>query len=346
MQNRKRLTDGIVNTVEKNWLSPAAIRARLEQFTPSAIVINLARDPERVGLLAGPLRDVLARVAALLDDPEVVAFAERSLAERLRELPLGATAGRWLSRAAESPEMGEVLRSLALSLVRLAQREKTTDEFHEWLLRAAETIRENHAMMAFFLRRKSVQRAIVERVDRLRVLRAPGGGGECGASPPALRHRRHPWLRDAPRSGRPRGERADRELAWRARREPRERPGDARDARRLPPADRGRPREPRKRARAARRAADPRADPELLAEPAWRERFDRWVRDLAADLAARHHHEIGRTVRENLEKLDDDALVDQIESKVGADLQYIRLNGAVVGGLIGVGIAAVRIWLG
>jgi hypothetical protein len=38
------------------------------------------------------------------------------------------------------------------------------------------------------------------------------------------------------------------------------------------------------------------------------------------------------TVRENLEALETDALVAQIEDRVGADLQFIRLNGAVVGG--------------
>ena len=346
VKNRKRLTDGIVNTVEKHWLSPAAIRARLEQFTPSEIVINLVRDPERVGLVAGPLRDVLARVAAMLDDPEVVAFAERSLAERLRELPLGAAAGRWLSRAAESPEMGEVLRSLALSLVRLAQREKTTDEFHVWLLRAAESIRENHAMVSFFLRRKSVQRAIVGAsigyvsselqaaaddpehplrrfvIDGIRgyAMRLEAGDREASAQIESIRAALVESLESGP---------AMRAMLGGFRRQIEDDLANRESA----------------LAQLVERQIRERI-PELLAEPAWRERFDRWVRELAADLAERHHHEIGRTVRENLEKLDDVALVDQIESKVGADLQYIRLNGAVVGGLIGVGIAAVRIWLG
>jgi uncharacterized membrane-anchored protein YjiN (DUF445 family) len=37
-----------------------------------------------------------------------------------------------------------------------------------------------------------------------------------------------------------------------------------------------------------------------------------------------------------LEALDADTLVAQIEDRVGGDLQFIRLNGALVGGLIGV----------
>ena len=67
------------------------------------------------------------------------------------------------------------------------------------------------------------------------------------------------------------------------------------------------------------------------------------MRQTADDLLQRHHHQIGVTVRENLEALETNALVAQIEDRVGADLQFIRLNGAVVGGLIGILLAALRL---
>ena len=44
-------------------------------------------------------------------------------------------------------------------------------------------------------------------------------------------------------------------------------------------------------------------------------------------------------VRQNLVNLDPSVFVGQIEDRVSGDLQFIRLNGAVVGGLVGVGIA-------
>jgi uncharacterized membrane-anchored protein YjiN (DUF445 family) len=43
-------------------------------------------------------------------------------------------------------------------------------------------------------------------------------------------------------------------------------------------------------------------------------------------------------VQRNLEKLDDEQLVRQIEEKAGDDLQFIRVNGAIVGGLVGAAI--------
>ena len=68
------------------------------------------------------------------------------------------------------------------------------------------------------------------------------------------------------------------------------------------------------------------------------------MRRTADELLRRYHHEIGRTVREHLEALETGRLVAQIEERVGADLQFIRLNGAVVGGLVGVVLALAR-WL-
>src|SRR5262249_11260522 len=70
-----------------------------------------------------------------------------------------------------------------------------------------------------------------------------------------------------------------------------------------------------------------------------RQAFDHWVRTMSQDLLRRHHHEIGRTERDYLEGLRPDELVDRIEARVGSDLQFIRLNGAVVGGLIGILLA-------
>jgi uncharacterized membrane-anchored protein YjiN (DUF445 family) len=81
---------------------------------------------------------------------------------------------------------------------------------------------------------------------------------------------------------------------------------------------------------------------DLFNHPEHRVSFDDWVRATISDLLQRHHHQIGLTVRENLENLETDALVAQIEARVGNDLQFIRLNGALVGGLIGIFLALIH----
>jgi len=63
--------------------------------------------------------------------------------------------------------------------------------------------------------------------------------------------------------------------------------------------------------------------------------FNEWARARLLELLDKYHPEIGQIVKENIEAINDDDLVEQIEDRVGEDLQYIRINGAIVGGLVG-----------
>ena len=57
-----------------------------------------------------------------------------------------------------------------------------------------------------------------------------------------------------------------------------------------------------------------------------------------------HHSHIGKMVRERLDQYSTAALVDFIEAKVGNDLQMIRINGSVVGGVAGMLIFLLTYW--
>lgn len=72
------------------------------------------------------------------------------------------------------------------------------------------------------------------------------------------------------------------------------------------------------------------------------QRLDQWTREKIASLVDQYHGEIGAMVQRNLEKLDDEQLVRQIEEKAGDDLQFIRVNGAIVGGLVGATIFVLK----
>ncbi len=58
-----------------------------------------------------------------------------------------------------------------------------------------------------------------------------------------------------------------------------------------------------------------------------------------------NHSIIGKLVKRYLESLDHKKLTAQIESKIGNDLQYIRINGALVGSIVGVLIALISLFL-
>jgi uncharacterized membrane-anchored protein YjiN (DUF445 family) len=74
-----------------------------------------------------------------------------------------------------------------------------------------------------------------------------------------------------------------------------------------------------------------------LAEDAqMKERVNRWARGLAVEQLEANHHLLGALAQEQMEKLDDESLTALIQQRVGEDLNWIRLNGTFVGGLIGV----------
>lgn len=64
-------------------------------------------------------------------------------------------------------------------------------------------------------------------------------------------------------------------------------------------------------------------------------KLDKGVKGFLEKQLGYHHTAIGRMVREGLEPLTNDMLVELIEDKAGNDLQMIRINGSVVGGLVG-----------
>jgi uncharacterized membrane-anchored protein YjiN (DUF445 family) len=70
-------------------------------------------------------------------------------------------------------------------------------------------------------------------------------------------------------------------------------------------------------------------------DPRAREQVNGWCRNLAVTLVDRHHPVIGLLVEEQLNRLSDEKLVELIENRVGEDLNWIRLNGTFVGGMIG-----------
>ena len=61
------------------------------------------------------------------------------------------------------------------------------------------------------------------------------------------------------------------------------------------------------------------------------DRLERWVEGLAPDVSAFIAQHIEDTVR----RWDTEEMTQLIELNIGKDLQYIRINGTVVGGLIG-----------
>jgi uncharacterized membrane-anchored protein YjiN (DUF445 family) len=71
--------------------------------------------------------------------------------------------------------------------------------------------------------------------------------------------------------------------------------------------------------------------------------IESWIQDQISIFVDNNHAKIGKLVKENLEKLDNETLIDMIENNVGKDLQWIRVNGAVCGFLIGLILVGLKL---
>ena len=79
----------------------------------------------------------------------------------------------------------------------------------------------------------------------------------------------------------------------------------------------------------------------LSSDRAIQRRVDGWVVDAAGFLVERYRHDIASIITDTVEKWDAEETTEKIELLVGRDLQYIRLNGTVVGALAGLVIFSV-----
>lgn len=79
----------------------------------------------------------------------------------------------------------------------------------------------------------------------------------------------------------------------------------------------------------------------LVAEPTLRDRVNGWAQDAAAHVVVGYRDQITSIITDTVEAWDAEETSARVEVQVGRDLQFIRINGFVVGALVGVILHAV-----
>jgi len=83
----------------------------------------------------------------------------------------------------------------------------------------------------------------------------------------------------------------------------------------------------------------------VIADETLRRDLDRWVKTRLIEAIERHHGRIADVIEKGMLALGPEGAVRLIEEHAGDDLQYIRVNGTVVGGLAGGAIYGVHLLL-
>ncbi len=74
---------------------------------------------------------------------------------------------------------------------------------------------------------------------------------------------------------------------------------------------------------------------ELLADPAVQAKLNGWLLRAVREVVVRYGHQISALITEVVRRWDVADISRKVELEIGKDLQYIRINGSLVGGAVG-----------
>ena len=76
----------------------------------------------------------------------------------------------------------------------------------------------------------------------------------------------------------------------------------------------------------------------LASDPAMQAKIDRWIVEATAYVAEEFRGEVADLIATTVERWDTEETAERLELQVGRDLQFIRINGTLVGGVVGLAI--------
>jgi uncharacterized membrane-anchored protein YjiN (DUF445 family) len=350
VKNRARIVDGIADMVQNRWISPAVVEEHLGRFSASRVLQEYLGSGSRREKLLLVLRDLLGQIVEGMDGPEISAFLSRTLKDQLKDIELAPPLGRWMGKAIDRRDHDAVWDLLLESLARSLRDPEGEDLFRRLTRQALEAYKESGLHRKVVLEIAEATDILDERaVTRALLDNLAGSVRDAKENPDhPVRRKLDGILRDFA-TGLVEGDREAVSVV------------DALRDRLVENAD---------AVEAIRKVLTrfkitvtdqlDRSDSDITSlmhgflderlakfakDSVAQGKLDAWVRETAVELVRKRHAYIGEMVRGSLGKLRDIELVDQIEAKVGPDLQYIRLNGAIVGALVGAFLSVIRLFL-
>jgi uncharacterized membrane-anchored protein YjiN (DUF445 family) len=318
--NKDRIGDGLGTFVERNFLEPSLVAAKLRSIDPADRVVRWLNAPGTVEAVAARVTTALPPLIHSIEDQELRDFFGRALGEQLRGTEI-------------SPLLGKVLGVLVSS----GQHQPLLERIVAWALNLVDR---NQGRLESMVGQRSgwwIPKAINRRVAR-----SIGQGA----------HEYLTDLLDAASPTRIRMELAIEDLARDLQDDPDTRAQvEAAKARLL-----DRPEiqvwlgglwdelrditlddlaRPDGRTREALTTGLRSLAATLAADPAMRTRLNASLERLALEMVSPWRRGIGRFIAEVVHGWDARTVSDRVETAVGSDLQYVRISGTIVAALVG-----------
>ncbi len=328
-KSKDRIGEGLGDFVERNFLAPEIIATRLRRLEPSRRFAQWLSQPDNARLIAEQIADALPYAVRSLDDPEVRDFVLRSFGEQLREVDLAPIVGRTITILTSSSQydvlFDRLLDAAHATLARNADRLYVmVEERSRWWIPKAINRR--------------IAKAIVEGIESvLWELRDPASTARAEFR--SAIDRLAAKLVTSPEQSRRFNEAKDQLLdhpevqAWLV--------GIWDDLRRIVLDDLA---SPASRTREALYTGVLSLGRTLAADAHMQARLDTTLEQLAL-AAVPWRGQIGSLISEVVRGWDARTVAKRLELAMGSDLQYIRINGTVVGACVGCALYLISYFL-
>lgn len=350
VKNREKLTEGIVELVTTKWLSPEVLREKLAGLSIADSLLRSMEENAQVEKWLNFIRLVLVRLSGELNHPKLPVFLQKVLKDRVQQVDIAGPLGRWLQATIKEKKHHDLVQmaldQFSLSIQEPDTRQLVIQKLHAALKQYAE--KDWVKKSAVWLGQKTGgidPEVLTDRILDLALLLL-----EEVKNDPAhpLREKLDQYLQEFA-DNLEKGE--EKTLAYLEKLKQSWVLNEQTKAMIQQVLDRlkdGMQTQLQHTDTVLMRLIHrqlTRLLDDLRQDQEGRAQLDEWIRATVRQLVNRYHHELGNMVRSSLGKLDDKGIMLQIKHKVGNDLQYIRLNGAVVGGLVGIAIALIRWFL-
>ena len=320
-RRKDRIGRSLGNFVQNNFLSPEVLGAKLRAAGLSRRAAEWLREPEHARTVVRQGAGVLRSATAVVSDDDVHAFLERSVIEPLKQRPIAPMLASGLTLLTANDRHQQLLDRLVIGLARLLAdneeliRDRVREESPWWvpgfvddklhdkivdgIARTLSSVSEDPAHPL----RRQVDELLTTWIVQLR------DSPEMMARAESIKYQ----VLDNPTSDRLT------ESLWRELKQVLDRQVDA--------AERGTPGGIERGLSALAAAA--------LEDEALLAKIDDWIIGAVLRIVEQHRHEAGQLIAHTVSSWDPDETSRRIELQVGRDLQFVRINGTLVGGLVG-----------
>lgn len=325
--NHLRIADTLGGFIETNFLAPEPVEARLREVDFAALVADWLSDRERSAALARFVLRLLPQTLAAIDQSGLRGFIGKRVLTELERVELAPLAAGLLGVVIEKGRHQRLLDELLGALEKILANEETLEALRQKIRQELPALFNLYRADAYLLRKivASTTAFIQEaRLDPQHPLRREFDGFVTGfidqlRSSEAFARRAESLKRDL--LARPEIA-AVAEGAWESLRSFLEQDARAPDS----------------QVRRQLEAMLVDVGGQLAGDPAIRVEINRGMVRVLADFVQSQKSGVGRFVADQVKSWDIDMLIGRVELTVGRDLQYIRFNGAMIGGLAGLAL--------